>query len=113
MLAQYIQPKFVSNAFVIDVSNYDYAVVQFVSPSGTINITSTNDSGDVEGTTDGNASTAANFTTVYATKLSTNTAVTAVDAAGLYKINVAGRYLRFGGTSAAATKVIVMLTKIS
>jgi hypothetical protein len=113
MLAQYIQPVFVSNAFVIDVSNYDYVVAQFVAPTGTISITSTNDSGDVQGTTDGNYTTAANFTAVYATKLSTNTAVTAVDAAGLYKINVAGRYLKFGGTSAAASKIIIMLAKIS
>ena len=113
MLADYIQPVFVSNAFVIDVSNYDYVVAQFVTPTGTISITSTNDSGDEEGVTDGNAATATNFTAVYATKLSTNTAVTAVDAAGLYKVNVAGRYLKFGGTSAAADKIIVMLAKIS
>ena len=113
MLADYIQPVFVSNAFTIDVSNYDYVVAQFVTPTGTISITSTNDSGDEEGVTDGNATTATNFTAVYATKLSSNTAVTAVDAAGLYKINVAGRYLKFGGTSAAAAKIIVMLAKIS
>lgn len=113
MLANYIQPVFVSNAFVIDVSNWDYVVAQFIAPTGTINITATNDSGDVQGTTDGDASTAENFTTVYATKLSTNTAVTAVDAAGMYRINVAGRYLKFGGTSAAATKIIIMLAKIS
>jgi len=113
MLADYIQPAFVSNSIVLDVSNYDYVVAQFVAPTGTINITTTNDSGDVQGETDGDASTATNFITTYATKLSTNTAVTAVDAAGLYKINVAGRYIRFSGASAAATKVIVMLAKIS
>jgi len=113
MIATYIQPVFVSNAITIDVSGYDYVVAQFVTPSGTISITSTNDSGDVIGVTDGNANLAANFTTVYASKLSTNTAVTAVDAAGLYKINVAGRYLKFSGASAAATKVIIMLAKIS
>ncbi len=113
MIATYIQPLFVSNAIVLDVSGWDYVVAQFVSPSGTINITGTNDSGDVEGTSDGNASTATNFTAIPATKLLDNSVVTAVAAAGLYKISSACRFVKFGGTSAAATKVIVMLAKIS
>ena len=38
-----------SNAVVIELSNYDYAVIQAVNPSGTINLTATNDSGAVQG----------------------------------------------------------------
>ena len=113
MLAQYLIPVFVNNAITIDVSNYDYAIVQFVNPTGTINITSTNDGGDMTGITDGNAKTATNFTAIQATKLSDGTAVTAVVTAGLYRINVAGRYLSFGGTGAAATKVVIRLAMIS
>ena len=113
MIATYVQPSFVSNAFVLDVSGWDYVVAQFVSPSGTISITGTNDSGDVEGETDGDASTAANFTAISATKLLDNTVVTAVAAAGLYKISSSCRFVKFGGASAAATKIIVMLAKIS
>ena len=113
MVATYIQPVFVSNAFVIDVSNWDYVVAQFVSPSGTISITATNDSGDVEGITDGGPATATNFTAIQATKLADGTAVTAVAAAGLYKMNVVGRYIKFSGASASATKIIIMLAKIS
>lgn len=118
MIAQYISPVFSKingfgiSSIVIDVSSYTYVVAQFITPSGTINITSTNDSGDVTGVTDGGANTAANFATIQAIKLSDGTAVTTITDAGLYKINVAGRYLKFGGTSAAATKVVIMLASI-
>jgi len=116
MLATYVDvtAKFnANNTFVQDVSNYDYAVVQFVAPSGTISFTATNDSGDVQGTTDGNATLATNFTTVQATKLLDGSAVTAASTAGLYRFGVVGRYIKFGGASAAATKVIIQLAKIS
>jgi hypothetical protein len=102
-----------NNATVIDVSGWDYAIVQFVAPSGTISITASNDSGDIEGSIDGNPVTATNFTTVQATKLADGTAVTSVAAAGLYRVGVVGRFLKFGGASAAATKVIIQLAKIS
>lgn len=102
-----------SNAVVIELSNYDYAVIQAVNPSGTINLTATNDSGAVQGTTDGNFKTATNFQTVQATKLADGTDVTAIAEAGLFRVGVVGRFLKIGGASAAADKLIVMLTKIS
>lgn len=102
-----------NNAKVIDVSGWDWIVAQFVAPSGTINITASNDSGDITGAIDGNPATAANFTAVQMTKLADGTAVTSIAAAGLYKVGVTGRFLKFGGTSAAATKVVVQLAKIS
>lgn len=101
------------NEIVQDLSNYDYCVFQFVNPSGTISITATNDSGAIQGTTDGNSTTATNFQTIQATKLADGTAVTSVAAAGLYRVNVVGKYLKLGGASAAADKLILMLAKIS
>lgn len=95
------------NGIVIDASNWDSLVFQFINPSGTISITATNDGGAVQGTTDGNSSLAANFQTVQATKLSDGTAVTTVAAAGLFRVGVVGRFVKFGGASAAATSVIV------
>jgi hypothetical protein len=115
MLASYkdVTAEFnANNAAIVDASNWDYVVVQFISPSGTIAFTATNDSGDVEGVTDGNASLAVNFVTVVATKLSDGT-LTATGAAGLFRFAVVGRYIKFGGASAAATKVIVQFAKIS
>ena len=102
-----------NNTKVIDTSGYDYALIQFVAPTGTIALTGTLDAGDVTGAIDGNAQTATNFTTIQATKLADGTAVTTVAAAGMYKFSLTGRFLKFGGVSAAATKVIVQLAKIN
>lgn len=115
MIANYIDVTTDFNAGFgkcIDMSGYDYAVWQFVAPTGTISITATNDDGSVEGATLGNATTAANFQTVQATKLADGTAVTTVAAAGFYKVVVVGRFIKFGGAAANATKVIVQLAKI-
>jgi len=101
------------NGIVIDMSGWDYLVAQFVAPTGTIAITGTNDSGAVEGAIDGNARTATNFTAIQATKLLDGSAVTTVAAAGLYKLTVTGRYIKFGGAAAAATKLLVQFAKIS
>lgn len=102
-----------TNAAIIDMSNWDNAVWQFVNPSGTISTVATNDGGAIQGSTDGNSKSALNFQTIQVTKLSDGTAVTAVAAAGLFRNGVVGRYVKFGGASAAADKVIVMLHKVS
>lgn len=101
-----------NNAAIIDMSGWDNAVWQFVNPSGTISTVATNDGGGVTGSTDGNSKSALSYQTIQVTKLSDGTAVTAVAAAGLFKNVVVGRYVKFGGASAAADKVIVMLHKI-
>ena len=101
-----------NNGVVIDTSEWDYVIVQFVNPSGTINIQTTNDGGAVIGTSNGSAAASTNYTAVQATLLTAGTTVTAVAAAGLYKVGVVGQYLKFAGASAAADKVLVRLAKI-
>lgn len=100
------------NGITIDTSEWDYVIAQFVNPSGTISITTTNDGGAVFGVSQGGPATATNFTAVQATLLTAGTTVTAVAAAGLYKVVVVGQYLRFGGAGATADKVLVRLAKI-
>lgn len=115
MLAQYLDvtKQFnAGNGTKIEASNYDYCVVQFVGAAGTINFTASNDSGAVQGVTDGNISTSTNFVSVQATNLTTGAATT-TGGTGLFRLPVVGRYIQFAGASAAATKVLVMLTKIS
>lgn len=107
MICNTLTKEFTSNALVLDVSGWDYVVVQFVNPSGTISITATNNGG-----TKLDASTATDFVPVQATKLADGTAVTSVAAAGLYRVNVVGHYLKFGGASAAADAIYVMYAKI-
>lgn len=97
---------------VIDTSEWDYVIAQFVNPSGTISIQTSNDGGAVFGVSDGSAANSTNYTAVQATLLTAGSTVTTVAAAGLYKVIVVGQYLRFGGASAAADKVLVRLSKI-
>ena len=100
----------------IDVSNYDYAVVQFVDFLSEVNFKSTIDSGAVQGVTDGNALTSTNYTTVYATYLLDNTKVTVSPSNGIYRFDVVGRYIKLtnaSGINLTTGKLLVMLTKIS
>lgn len=100
-----------SHNVVVDVSLYKFITLQFVEPTGTINLTGTNDSGAVEGVSTGNASTAINFTAIQATNLATGTTVTGISAAGLYQIEVGCKFIQIGGAAAAATKLLVLQSK--
>lgn len=106
-----------NNGFVADTSGWDYTIWQFITPSGTINISASNDSGAVEGSFDGNSltATATNFLTVSATALNGLTAVQSVTAAtsAMFRVGNVGQFVKFGGSSAAATKVIIQFYKIS
>lgn len=122
MLAQYldVSENFVSGATgiaTIELSNYDYCVVQFVTLSGAVaSFTTTLDSGAIQNVTDGNALNSSNYLDVYGVDLTSATNALAKSLAsgnGLFRFPVVGRYLRIGGTGCLATKVLVMLTKIS
>jgi hypothetical protein len=96
-----------------DVGQWDYVIVQLVSPSGTINFLCSSDSGAIQGVTDGNATSATNFNAVEMTNLATNGTGTSAAASGSYKFNVVGRYLQLSGAGVTATKVLLQLNKIS
>jgi len=96
----------------LDTGGFDYAVVQIVSPSGTVDFKHTNDSGDIEGVSDGSAVSAANFVTVQGTNLASGSAVSSLAASGLVRFGYIGRYLQLSGTSVTATKILVRLYKI-
>lgn len=100
-----------NNKFVMDVSGWQTMSVHFTAPTGTIEIEGSNDSGAVEGVSDGNAITSeiGTYEDIEATLLADGSQVTTVAAAGIYKIDIACKYVRFGGAAAAAAKVIVFL----
>lgn len=98
---------------VLDTGGFDYSIVQLVNPSGTVNFTHTNDSGDIEGVSDGSAVSATNFVTLMGTNLATQTGVTSLAASGLVRFEHYGRYLKLSGTSITASKVLVRLFKIN
>lgn len=100
------------NEITVDMSGWDSMIVHLVGASGTISITASNDGGAIEGVTDGNSLSAINFATVQGVKLSDNSAVS-VAVTGLTRVAGVGRYVKLGGASAAATKLIIQLNKIS
>jgi hypothetical protein len=117
MLAQYLdlaeEANANSNTVVIDVSNYDYCLVQPIGAAASFQ--STIDSGAIQGVSDGSAVSAANFVDAYGlrTNGATSTSLnTAVADGGIIKFNVVGRYIKITCDD-DVSKLLVMLTKIS
>ena len=95
-----------ANAVVTDVSGWDTATIHAVTPSGTLSLKATNDDGG------GNATNATNLAAITAVKLADNTVVSSIAASGLYQVEICGKYLYIGGTSAAATSLLIELKKV-
>jgi hypothetical protein len=96
----------------IDTGGFDYSVVQLVSPSGSVSFKHTNDSGDVQSVSDGNATAATNFVTLQGVNLADGSTVTSLATSGLVRFQSYGRYLQLSGSGVSATKVLVRLYKI-
>lgn len=86
-----------------DLAGWDKTTIQVVAPiGGGIAVLATNDSGAVEGQTQGNADLAINFSHVQVKNLETGTSVNYIYGAGLYEYDVNAQFLRLSGTPAAA-----------
>lgn len=98
----------------LDTGGYDYAVVQFVSPTGTITFKHTNDSGDIQGVSDGSAISSTNSQLVQGVNLATGASATSTGASSLFRFESNGRYLWLDGsaTPVTVTKLLVRLYKI-
>lgn len=98
----------------LDTGGYDYAVVQFISPSDTISFKHTNDSGDIQGVSDGSAISSTNAQLVQGINLATGAAATSTGASSLFRFQSHGRYLWLDGslTPVYLTKLLVRLYKI-
>jgi hypothetical protein len=115
MLAQYLDltQQFIDqDGFVtIDVSNYDYCLIQSIGADVTLE--STIDSGAIQGVSDGSAVSATNFTQVVGIKLNNGTTFTnTVENGNIVRLEVIGRYVKISGIS-IPSKLLVMLAKIS
>lgn len=125
MLAQYLDLTDQFNALGsvgsgeirIETSNYDYCIVQIVGNSNQFtSIQSTIDSGAIQGETDGDISTATNWSDIAGINLSDLSVVTGSSSFinGLIKFDVVGRYIRMATQSqGTVSKFLVMLSKIS
>lgn len=101
-----------NNGIKQDVSQWQNVTIHVSgNVTGTVNITGTNDAGAVQAVTDGNAVSSLNYTAIQATNLAAGTSVTAIAAAGNYKIVVGTKFIQVGGASAAVSgKVIIFCT---
>jgi hypothetical protein len=96
----------------IDLSSWDWAVVQLVSPSGTVNFLASNDDGAQTGIQQGNSSLATNFTAVQGVNLATGVGATSANASSLFRFPIVGRFLQLSGGQ-PASKILVYLQKIA
>jgi len=96
----------------LDTGGADYAIVQLVNPSGTVNFEHTNDAGAVQGVSDGSAVSSTNFVTLQGVNLATSGNVSSLAASGLVRFGYCGQFLKLSGTSVTASKVLVRLFKI-
>ena len=94
----------------VDLSGWDKATVQIVTlNAGSLAIQASNDSG-ANGSTQGNATLATNFSSVQAKNLQTGTSVNYIYGAGLYEYDVNAQFLRLQGSpEAAGTNVYKLL----
>lgn len=102
---------------VLDVSGWDKVGIQVVSPFvGAINVYNTNDSGAVQGVTQGNATLATNFNPTQVTNLATGSASTVISAAGNYNYDVKSQFLKLQGNpqgaGASVYKLLLFNSKI-
>jgi hypothetical protein len=99
----------------LDVGGYDYFIAQIINSTDSIGFYSTNDSGDIQGVSDGSAVSADNWVSIQGIDLSTGTAVgSASSPGGLYRFEGIGRYIYFDGSSADSDveKFLIRLYKI-
>lgn len=101
-----------NNTIQFEVGGWENVIIQMVGPTGTILLQGSNDGGAITGGTDDSPQSALNFTTIVATKMLDGTTSSSLATAGLYKLSQPCKYLKFGGVSAAATKVLVFLSKV-
>ena len=102
-----------NSGYIQDLSGWDYAVVQIISPSGAVSFKTTNDSGYTTGVIPPSPVVPANWLAVQGVDLATGTAATSTSTSTNYKFNVIGKYLQLTGSSVTATKVIISLNKIN
>lgn len=95
----------------IDIGGFDYAVAQIVNPTNVVLFSNTNDSGAIQGVSDGSAVSATNFEDVQGVNLASGTAVTSIAASGLVRFQSVGQYLKFSSTS-SSTKVDKLLVRL-
>lgn len=80
--------------FYQDLSGWDSAVVQIVTPSAAVNFTTTNDNGSVTGQLLPAPEVPINWVTVLGVNLTTKTDVSSIAVSGIVEFGIIGKYLK-------------------
>ena len=83
-----------NGSYFQDLSGWDAAVVQIVSPSAAINFTTTNDDGAITGQLLPAPEVPVNWVTVLGVNLTTKTDVSSLNASGIVSFGIIGKYLK-------------------
>jgi hypothetical protein len=87
--------KYNKNASIVeDISGYDFAVLQIVTPSATIAFNTTNDNGSTTGTMLPSPQVPANWTPVFGLNLQTNVIAINTAASGIWRFDIIGQFLQ-------------------
>lgn len=89
--------------FYQDLSGWDSAVVQFVSPSNEISFSTTNDDGSITGQLLPAPEVPLNWVSVLGVNLTTKTDVGSISGSGIVEFGIIGKYLLLQGTAIATT----------
>jgi hypothetical protein len=116
MLSRYLDLTEEANAaedtfVVIDVSNYDYFLVQPIGDGATVEVTL--DGGAVQGESDGGTATATNFITASGIQISSGSLTGGIADGDIVRYDVIGRYVKISSGGLLFSKLLVMLAKIS
>lgn len=100
--------------YFIDMSGWDYVVVQIINNSNSIVFKSTNDGGAIEGSLQDAAITADNFSDILGINVSDGTTSTSTSGNGMFKFNDFARYIKLylSDEPSQTIKVKAMLYKI-
>jgi hypothetical protein len=83
-----------NGSFYQDLSGWDSAVVQFVTPSASIAFSTTNDDGSITGQLLPAPEVPINWVTVLGINLTTKTDVSSLAVSGIVKFDIIGKYLK-------------------
>ena len=92
-----------NGSYFQDLSGWDAAVVQIVTPSAAINFSTTNDDGSITGQLLPAPEVPINWLTVLGVNLTTKTDVSSLSASGIVSFGIIGKYLKLEGTTTTTT----------
>jgi hypothetical protein len=98
----------------VDLAGWDRTTIHVEPPiQGTIYVYGSNDAGDVQGITEGNAKLATSFSPIQAVNLATGGLVSSIVSAGVYKVDANARFLQIsGGAGTNIGRLLLLHTKI-